>query len=270
VRAIKLKALSLEAAFTTIIVVASIVFVVGLPLAHKTFCNFSETTVETQAGAQPNAKQYTPDQEVDMLFLSQKVTAQNDTNNAGSEHELPRHTWLCDVHITDIFLLYFTFCLVIIGYFTMRSADRTVKNTERAIIFGGPIGHHPNFPAPRPNPAKPYSLAVGVTNYGRTIGILKEFYIEFSLIEPTEKKAVYDPLKGMLIKTDTGVLPGVGEQNGFLGYASTDTAQDQYCYGYVKYLDIFRQPHIARFCVKIAEGPQIGDVAGTDAYNEWD
>lgn len=42
---------------------------------------------------------------------------------------------LCDVHITDIALVYFTYCLVIVGWFAMRSGERTSKDLERAYVF---------------------------------------------------------------------------------------------------------------------------------------
>jgi hypothetical protein len=42
---------------------------------------------------------------------------------------------LCDVHITDIAVVYFTYCLVIVGWFAMRSRERTSKDLERAYVF---------------------------------------------------------------------------------------------------------------------------------------
>ena len=41
---------------------------------------------------------------------------------------------LCDTRLTDILLVFFTYCLVIVGWATMRSNEDTVKRLERADI----------------------------------------------------------------------------------------------------------------------------------------
>lgn len=46
---------------------------------------------------------------------------------------------LCDeLKITDIPLVFFTYCLVVVGWFTMRSTDETAKRAQRAYLVGGP------------------------------------------------------------------------------------------------------------------------------------
>jgi hypothetical protein len=48
-------------------------------------------------------------------------------------------TWLCeDTKFTDLLLAFFTYCLVIVGWFTIRSSERTVQNLERAFLAVGP------------------------------------------------------------------------------------------------------------------------------------
>jgi hypothetical protein len=56
-------------------------------------------------------------------------------------------SWLCEEgKITDFLLVYFTYCLVIVGWFTIRSAERTAADVERAYIgiTGGEIYILPN------------------------------------------------------------------------------------------------------------------------------
>jgi hypothetical protein len=50
-----------------------------------------------------------------------------------------------DVKLADSFLIFFTYCLVIVGWFTMRNTDETAKRTDRAyVVCGGVFGVRKN------------------------------------------------------------------------------------------------------------------------------
>jgi hypothetical protein len=68
---------------------------------------------------------------------------------------------LCDAKATDLGILYFTCCLVIVGWFTIRSNHETALIEERAYISGG--GSYING-------GKDFLFRVN--NYGKTPGAL--------------------------------------------------------------------------------------------------
>jgi hypothetical protein len=50
----------------------------------------------------------------------------------------PRQSVLCtELRLTDLALVFFTYCLVIVGWFGLRSSERNLEATERAYIFHG-------------------------------------------------------------------------------------------------------------------------------------
>jgi hypothetical protein len=106
--------------------------------------------------------------------------------------------WLCEeAKFTDLLLLYFTYCLVIVGWFTIRSGERSTRNLERAYLFAGPS-----------NPKQIDNgviTEVSIENHGRTPGILKEAYAEYSATEPTGTTPIYQ--NGSAKKFDSAIPP---------------------------------------------------------------
>jgi len=50
--------------------------------------------------------------------------------------------WFCgmnELRVTDVALVFLTYCLVIVGWFTMRSSDANTKNAERAYLVTGSL-----------------------------------------------------------------------------------------------------------------------------------
>lgn len=79
---------------------------------------------------------------------------------------------LCDVHITEIALVYFTYCLVIVGWFTIRSGERTSAIFERPYVTIDAITNVDGLKD---------VVEIRITNFGRSIaftGVLQgDFYI---------------------------------------------------------------------------------------------
>jgi hypothetical protein len=206
-----------------------------LPLAwHHNYCsssiNYSEEHNSDQSTTEQNSTE-------DHSAVPQAIKANATDKKTQSGKEGGQvHPWICDYHLTDVLLLYFTACLVVIGYFTMMGADKAVKDTERALVFGGPMGRQPGdqqiqMPPPQVLHA-PYPIMMGVTNYGKTPAILKEYCTEFSLAEPTGKKAIYNFKDFNKIKLDTVVNTDNTGQPVFVGYAFSDFLGPHFCYGY--------------------------------------
>src|SRR5262249_16198356 len=84
--------------------------------------------------------------------------------------------WLCEeMKFTDLLLAYFTYCLVIVGWFTIRNSERTVQNLERAFLAVGPKIETLS------NPGRPPFIRMTflVHNTGRTGALITKAYGEF-------------------------------------------------------------------------------------------
>lgn len=91
-----------------------------------------------------------------------------------------RPSFICEEwKITDLALVFFTLGLVVVGWFTLRSADENTKRKDRAYVVAGPLYGIPNENAgidewTKKNRALaemfhgPYRMAI--MNFGRTAG----------------------------------------------------------------------------------------------------
>ncbi len=165
----------------------------------------------------------------------QQPDRQNERSaNSGDRNWVPQ--WLCgDVKATDWALIFFTYCLVLVGWFTMRSNENVLRDIERAHLFAGP--YHGQITVADNKIAIP----IAVDNNGRTTGFLKEFYGEFSATEPTGK-VVYDRRKGRSVPFDSGVAPGPAHGSLAIKPFESDIITPHFFFGYVRYLDTFRRP----------------------------
>jgi hypothetical protein len=115
-------------------------------------------------GGQTNEKSSKADGGRDVFsdVKSPQVTAQ--TNEKGAEQHISPSfpsMFLCDAKITDVALVFFTYCLAVVGFFAIRSAEAALKKTERAYVFGGPG---------RQDAQKIYFT---IANYGKTAAFVR-------------------------------------------------------------------------------------------------
>lgn len=167
---------------------------------------------------------------------------------------------LCEVRVTDIALVYFTYCLVIVGWSTMRSGERTSRDLERAIIVGGPTA----------NPGHDEGNMILIpqfANYGRSFALLKEIRIGVSDDEPVSSTPDYSRLE--IHQHDLVVHPDAKNVRDPHASVTHSIGKPFYCFGYFKYLDIFRREHTSRFCGRMHPDLRF-EVAGHPAWNEWD
>ena len=114
-------------------------------------------------------------------------------------------------------------------------------------------------------------LMFTVHNTGRTGANITKAYGEFSRSPPTGNKPIYrhgqEKLTDLSIAANESVVltPIIFETN-FVG--------QQFFWGYLEYLDIFKIKHTSRVCAVIspAKPPADGkfDLAGSDAWRECD
>jgi hypothetical protein len=216
-----------------------------------------------QIQTKENGQAATPNQNSTTNVLAKVDLPQSDIKNAEGNAEHPRthQNGFCDIRITDIAIGLFTYCLVVVGAFQLYRQEFILRESERAHVFAGP--------APNMEVGNNFVISLDIYNYGRTAGIIKKIYAEFSATEPTEEinyeaigpEYIFD----YLIKPNSA-----GETTD--PFRST-SMNDRYFIGFVSYVDMFRKPHMSKFCVRI-DPPAIGQrgryvPVGPAALNDW-
>jgi len=181
--------------------------------------------------------------------------------------------FLCEeAKFTDLLLAYFTYCLVIVGWFTIRNSEKTVQNMERAFLSVGPTQITTLY---RSGPTTPFiRMTLLVHNTGRTGATVTKIYGEFSRTRPAGDKPIYQHGKAEI--TDFSVAAGV-EIDLAPFFFENDFVGQQFFWGYVEYLDIFKIKHTSRICAAIFPASTAGTspgkfqlIEGTDAWRESD
>jgi hypothetical protein len=81
-------------------------------------------------------------------------------------------TWFCDISVADIGLMFFTYCLVIVGWAGIKSNEQTVRAIERPWLFIESISANGLINL---LPGGKILIATTVINAGRSPVILKRF-----------------------------------------------------------------------------------------------
>jgi hypothetical protein len=177
--------------------------------------------------------------------------------------------WLCDeTKLTDLLLVYFTYCLVVVGWYGIRSNELTVKNLERAFLSVGPtkIGSLHTELDEHGRTTRFVRLLLLVQNTGKTGATIKKVYGEFSQTPPTGRP-IYK--RGKEYITDLTVGPG--EQVALTPHPFEDSfIDDQFFWAYVEYFDIFRIKRVSRLCVEVFPSRATFQIAGSEEWRECD
>jgi hypothetical protein len=107
-----------------------------------------------------------------LLFAVAFVACSVCSTSLASSHALP---FFCDAKITDLAVAYFTYCLVIVGWFGIRGSQKAAEIVERAYLspgYGLMIEDRSEVRV---------GIHLGVRNTGRTVGILKIVHHALSL-----------------------------------------------------------------------------------------
>jgi hypothetical protein len=179
---------------------------------------------------------------------------------------IPALSWLCDeARFTDLLLAYFTYCLVVVGWFGIKSNELTVQNLERAFLSVGPTRIEQLY---RSSPTTPFvRLTLYVHNTGRTGAIIKRVYGEFSRVPPDGRKPMYKNGNDMI--TDLSVAANEKDELSPVAFED-DFHGDQFFWGYLEYLDIFKIEHKSRFCAAIFPASGKYQIAGNEHWRECD
>jgi hypothetical protein len=243
-------------------------------LVRSDFCSSRADQWAEQTGEQSNSEQGRSPYIGDVIIYTGTATPQaqkpepNASRQPTGERFTPRPSppWLCDAHFTDIAIAFFTYCLVIVGWAQMRSNEETVRNLERAQLMGGVAPNLINVA-----PDGKVTLQATVSNWGRSVAILKEFYGEFSDTEPKGDKAIYSAANGSAEYFDSGIPPtpitGLTSANVIPKRWESKFQGTQYFFGYVRFVDIFGDEFCSRYCTRVFPVEHRIEVAGSPVYN---
>jgi hypothetical protein len=264
--------LSLSLQFWAWIVGGIIIAWIGL-YGLDQYCNATATLSEKatdRGGAKAQQHSHLGNQPAPLRLLAYEEKEPRAQRQDASENE-NKKSWsrsvLCDLKITDIAIAFFTYCLAVVGWFTIRSNEQTVMNLERALLAVGPTQITRYATPPK------VTLKLNVHNTGRTSATIFEVCGQFSRAPPVGDKPDYT--RGVAVITDLSVASGADSVlDPFLFEDNFDG--DQFFWGYLRYRDIFKIVHTARVCVAIF--PRLGaggttgkyQLAGSDAWRECD
>jgi hypothetical protein len=180
---------------------------------------------------------------------------------------------ICEARFTDLGVLFLTYCLAIIGWFTIRSNEQTVRILERALVFTGPtnIGGKESSGLTRYGSHiwKTGAVRILAVNQGRTPALVTFAHGEFSDAEPTGASPSYDMGKGDYL-CDFALAANSLPNSGALPAEWIFDWRDQFFFGFVEYRDVFGKMHTSRFCAKLIPEKQQYDIAGSAAYRAFD
>ncbi len=202
-----------------------------------------------------------------LLPLKDSLRERDDERSGGVRPEI------CEVKFTDLGILYLTYCLAVIGWFTIRSNKQTVRILERALVFTAPT----SIGGKKSNGSTPYgnliwqtgAVRVLAVNQGRTPAVVTFVHGEFSDKEPMGEIPSYNLGEGDYacdFALSANSLPG----NGVLPAEWIFDWRQQFFFGFLEYRDVFDRKHTSRFCAKLLPEEKKFDIAGSAAYREFD
>ena len=74
---------------------------------------------------------------IGLCFLVPPLVRQYACASQTNDHYLIVYLFCGEMRLTDLALVFFTYCLVVVGAFTLRSNQRTVQDLERAYLWPG-------------------------------------------------------------------------------------------------------------------------------------
>jgi hypothetical protein len=230
------------------------ILVVGT-FALSTYENWAEQTDKQpaceQGSGQPIPAWATP--EPCTTTPNQSASQQGGGNNAPT-------FW--DIRFTDIAVVLFTYCLVVVGYFTMKSSEKTVRDIERAqVSFSW---------SPTPGtktPAGDVTVEYGIANAGKTRAFLHKAYIDFLADPPAGNTPTYPQTASCIIKNTAGVFPP-SSAYGRVNSIQFNITATPIIVGYFIFTDVFDRWFVSRFCARLNMQTMSLDMAGSPEWNE--
>jgi hypothetical protein len=193
-----------------------------------------------------------------------ETVPQNGQTNADTYNQEPQQwltKFLCEIKMTDVVIAFFSYCLFISVIFQAIRADSTLRKIERPVVF-------PAWDDLVTDDEHRIGITFRIRNIGRSPAILKEIVVKFDQNSSLPKRPDYAGAQH--VDFDWGLEPQTTKMPGTIFYSTT--ADRQYAYGYIRYVDIFGKRHKSGFGIRIfpeRAGGDRGEAAGGEAYNSY-
>jgi hypothetical protein len=198
------------------------------PLFREYACALSQqNTIRTEQHDGSGKQQKGPK----VLVQENKTQPANQRNyrTATLKNEYSAKSVVCgEMKLTDLALIFFTYCLFMVGIFAMRGSKHTVEELQRAHLWPG-FGDHD----PVTNGMKWF---ITVANSGQTAGVIKEinYFIELEEVYRSGK----GDLKQFYEREDV-ILPSPPNTKGNKTGCDFVIDQPKICWGWIEYEDVF-------------------------------
>lgn len=139
---------------------------------------------------------------------------------------------------------------------------------ERAYMFAGPaeVGDKGEGGVIIDYSQSTVIIKIEVENSGRTVGILKKIRLGFSIELPTLQMAAYEGNGFRDINFDLAIKAGI--KRVLTAVQSPLPPITTFVIGYIEYIDIFKDQHFSRFCIRVEpDGSFYPD--GPPSWNDW-
>lgn len=174
---------------------------------------------------------------------------------------------LCDeLRITDVGIVFFTYCLVVVGWFTLRSSEQTARKAERAYMFcGGLFGRPKKDLPPEQQRAEQYIHSASnyeppwrmmIHNFGRTPGtVLKVVWGVLPKAQFDENALISDfierpEVKKMLTIIEVReVFAPMGDKAVPYRHVQPGRKYEEVFFGKIWYKDVFNANHFSTFAL---------------------
>jgi hypothetical protein len=192
----------------------------------------------------------------------QKVAAGHPTEASNTKQNPRLLAAVCEAKITDLGLVYFTYCLVIVGWFGIRSSEINVQKLERAYVFHGY--------GPVQSREGRVRFSLNMKNTGRSPAHINEVgYVFLDRVELPAKRSKIN-WNGKIVPYDW-IMPS--DMRRSIRKLQSPIAEHVIFVAYIKYRDLFsNQPHTtwwaAHFYPNRPPSERIAR-AGGDTWNEW-
>jgi hypothetical protein len=231
----------------------------GFVIDRSASCKVEETVQS------PKAAQANTDVRGQEAIDAKPSVSDSTRDNNGKKHQpqiqdQSKVSWfekfLCDAKITDVAIAFFTYCLVVVGWFQLSGGEKILRDVERAHVFAR-ISVTASGYAP--------TVRIRADNSGRGPATLRAIVGKFSAKEPWW----YMNLKGAdrHDKLDELIAPNEPAHNE-IGFPSVISGP-QYFFGYIEYQDMFHRLHRSMYCIRIEPGSPLFTMAGSRRLNDF-
>jgi hypothetical protein len=198
-----------------------LIMIAGFLLASETICFAPlEGSKRDQSSRETNNWPGTLGQLIDEPILRDIALSNPQQTDTESHNDAPNqkvsqanpYPLICDAKITDLGIMFFTYCLVVVGWFTLKSNERTLQDIEGARIFVAENINYKRTPNAIPDTGDIVKVQFALKNHGKTLAILTKIEAEVRIVTelPTE-------IRKSAVELPPGLTIGSGETTPYIG-----------------------------------------------------